>query len=157
MSQHVISGLGSISNLTRILKNEHSKNILLVTGRKSFFKSGSAEALKPIFDKFNVLKFSDFEINPKIEDAIKGTKIARTNNIDTIISIGGGSVIDIAKLILAFFAYDQDFKKIINGIEKPKFSQINHISIPTTAGTGSESTKFAVVYLDKIKYFCFKF
>ena len=61
-------------------------------------------------------------------------------------------MIDIAKLILAFFAYDQDFKKIINGIEKPKFSQINHISIPTTAGTGSESTKFAVVYLDKIKY-----
>lgn len=152
MSQRLISGLGSISKLMKILEDEHAKNILVVTGKKSYFKSGSAEALKPIFDKFNVFKFNDFEINPKIEDAIKGTKIARTNNIDTIISIGGGSVIDIAKLILAFFAYDQDFKKIINGIEKPKFSQINHISIPTTAGTGSESTKFAVVYLDKIKY-----
>ena len=121
MSQRLISGLGSISKLMKILEDEHAKNILVVTGKKSFFKSGSAEALKPIFEKFNVFKFNDFEINPKIEDAIKGTKIARTNNIDTIISIGGGSVIDIAKLILAFFANDQDFKKIIDGMKNQNF------------------------------------
>ena len=49
----------------------------------------------------------------KIEDAIKGTEIARKNNIDTIVSIGGGSVIDIAKLILAFLKPGQDIEKII--------------------------------------------
>ena len=51
MSQHVISGLGSISRLMKILEEEHAKNILVVTGKKSFLKSGSAKALKPIFEK----------------------------------------------------------------------------------------------------------
>ena len=55
-----------------------------------------------------MIRFHDFEINPKLEDAIKGTEIARQKNIDTIVSIGGGSVIDIAKLILAFLETDQN-------------------------------------------------
>ena len=128
--------------------NENSKNILFVTGKNSFFTSGAAAATKSIFKNFNVIRFDDFEINPKLEDAIKGTEIARKNNIDTIVSIGGGSVIDIAKLILAFLDIDQDVEKIIAGSIKANFSSVKHISVPTTAGTGSEST-FAVVYSNK--------
>ena len=152
MSQRVISGLGSISKLENILEDEDSKNILFVTGKKSFFTSGAAAATEAIFNNFNVIRFNDFEINPKLEDAIKGTEIARTNNIDTIVSIGGGSVIDIAKLILAFLDIDQDVEKIIDGSIKAKISSVKHISVPTTAGTGSESTHFAVVYSNKKKY-----
>ena len=152
MSQRIISGLGSISKLKNILEEEDSKNILFVTGKKSFFTSGAAAATKAIFNNFNVIRFNDFEINPKLEDAIKGTEIARKNNIDTIVSIGGGSVIDIAKLILAFLDIDQDVEKIINGSLKAKISNVKHISVPTTAGTGSESTHFAVVYSNKKKY-----
>ena len=84
---------------------------------------------------------------------MEGTSIARKNNIDAVVSIGGGSVIDIAKLILAFIEPNQNLKNIVLGIDKPIDSQkIPHFSIPTTAGTGSESTHFAVVYLNKIKY-----
>ena len=62
MSQHVISGVGSISRLMKILEEEHAKNILVVTGKKSFLKSGSAKALKPIFEKFNhITKKSDLK------------------------------------------------------------------------------------------------
>ena len=152
MSQRIISGLGSISKLINILENKEAKNILLVTGKKSFLTSGAAEASEPIFKKFNVRRFHDFEINPKLEDALKGTEIARNNNIDTIVSIGGGSVIDIAKLILAFLKPGQDIEKIINGNIKAKDSGVSHITVPTTAGTGSESTHFAVVYSNRIKY-----
>ena len=152
MSQRIISGLGSISKLINILENKEAKNVLLVTGKKSFLTSGAAEASEPIFKKFNVTRFYDFEINPKLEDALKGTEIARNNNIDTIVSIGGGSVIDIAKLILAFLKPGQDIEKIINGNIKAKDSKVRHISVPTTAGTGSESTHFAVVYSNNIKY-----
>ena len=152
MSQRVISDLGSISRLINILQVEDAKNILLVTGKKSFFASGAAAAIEPIFKHFNVIRFKDFEINPKFEDAKKGSEIARKNKIDTIVSIGGGSVIDTAKLILAFLDPDQDFEKIIDGSIKAKPSKVRHISIPTTAGTGSESTHFAVVYKNKRKF-----
>ena len=152
MSQRIISGLGSISKLINILENKDARNILLVTGKKSFLTSGASEALDPIFKRFNATRFHDFEINPKLEDALKGTEIARKKNIDTIVSIGGGSVIDIAKLILAFLKPEQDIEKIINGNTKAKDSGVSHISVPTTAGTGSESTHFAVVYSNKIKY-----
>ena len=152
MPQRVISDLGSISRLINILQVEDAKNILLVTGKKSFFASGAAAAIEPIFKHFNVIRFKDFEINPKFEDAKKGSEIARKNKIDTIVSIGGGSVIDTAKLILAFLDPDQDFEKIIDGSIKAKPSKVRHISIPTTAGTGSESTHFAVVYKNKRKF-----
>ena len=87
-------------------------------------------------------------MNPKFEDALKGTSIARVNDIDAVVSVGGGSVIDIAKLILAFLAPEQNPKNIVKGIQKPIYSKIPHYSIPTTAGTGSESTHFAVVCLE---------
>ena len=152
MPQRVISDLGSISRLKNILQVEDAKNILLVTGKQSFFASGAAAATELIFKQFNVVRFNDFEINPKFEDAKKGSEIARKNKIDTIVSVGGGSVIDIAKLILAFLDPDQDIEKIIDGSIKVKPSRVKHISVPTTAGTGSESTHFAVVYKNKKKY-----
>ena len=152
MSQQVISGLGSISKLSEILLEKNIKNLLLVTGKRSFSTSGAEKALMPLFDIFNVIRFNDFEVNPKFEDALKGTSIARKNNIDAVVSIGGGSVIDIAKIILAFIAPNQNLKNIVKGIDKPVNPKILHFSIPTTAGTGSESTHFAVIYLNKIKY-----
>ena len=80
MSQRIISGLGSISKLINILENREARNILLVTGKKSFLTSGAAEALDPVFKRFNATRFHDFEINPKLEDALKGTEIARKKN-----------------------------------------------------------------------------
>jgi len=113
MSQKVISGLGSISKLSKVLSDKKISNLLLVTGKNSFTSSGAEKALSPLFDLFNVIRFKDFEVNPKFEDALKGTSIARQNKIDAIVSIGGGSVIDIAKLILAFFKPDQNPKNIV--------------------------------------------
>ena len=152
MSQKVISGLGSISKLSEILLEKNIKNFFLVTGKKSFSSSGAEKALMPLYSLFNVIRFNDFEVNPKFEDALKGTSIARKNNIDAVVSIGGGSVIDTAKIILAFIEPNQNLKNIVKGIDKPVNPKILHFSIPTTAGTGSESTNFAVIYLNKIKY-----
>ena len=152
MSQRIYRGLGSISKLIQILEECNSKNVFLVTGKKSFFLSGAEKALQPLLNRFNIIRFKDFEINPTFEDAVRGTLIAKKNNIDTIVSIGGGSVIDIAKIILAFIEPNQNFHAIVTGSDIPKNSKIPHFSIPTTAGTGSESTHFAVVYLNKKKY-----
>ena len=114
MSQLLISGLGSITKVIKILEEKKSKNLLLVTRKKSYYSCGAEYALEPFLDKFNVIRFYDFELNPKFEDALKGAKIARRNNIDIVISIGGGSVIDITKLILAFMVPNQNHKNIVN-------------------------------------------
>jgi alcohol dehydrogenase class IV len=68
---------------------------------------------------------------------------------DVIISIGGGSVIDMAKLIRFFYSYDGDISSS-NFIQKRKLIPL--IAIPTTAGTGSEATRFAVVYKNNKKF-----
>ena len=152
MRQRLFVGLGSINKIGKLLEENNSRNILLVSGRKSFSLSGAEKKFQPLTDQFNFIRFKDFEVNPKFEDAIRGSLIAQENNVDTVISIGGGSVIDMAKLILAFIAPNQNLQSIVKGEDKPVDPQITHFSIPTTAGTGSESTHFAVVYLEKNKY-----
>ena len=66
MSQKVFTGLGSISKLINILKDINVKRVLLVTGKNSFTYSGAEEALIPLFKQFKVIRFKDFEINPKL-------------------------------------------------------------------------------------------
>ena len=75
------------------------KKILLVTGEESFIKCGAKEQLDEYLEFENVIQFSDFQANPKIEDAIRGLQLAINGDIEIIIAVGGGSVIDIAKLL----------------------------------------------------------
>lgn len=152
MLQRSFLGLGSTTKIGDLLEKNNSRNILLVSGKKSFSLSGAEKIFQPLIGRFKFIRFNDFEVNPKFEDAIKGTLIAQENNIDTVISIGGGSVIDMAKLILSFIAPEQNYHAILRGQNRPIDPRIPHFSIPTTAGTGSESTHFAVVYLENIKY-----
>ena len=84
--------------------------------------------------------FRDFEINPKLEDAIIGAELAEKNSVDLILGIGGGSVIDMAKLIKAFYGETSQANKIIYGEGHISNNSIPLIAIPTTAGSGSEST-----------------
>lgn len=110
---------GAIENL-----KPYGKNTLVFTGKKSF------EEIKHVVEKYleNSFYYNDFSTNPKLEEIEKSV-----NNItfkpENIIAIGGGSVIDFAKV----------YKYKTN----PK---IRLIAIPTTCGTGSEATQFAVYY-----------
>ncbi|MGI6089868.1 MAG: phosphonoacetaldehyde reductase [Saccharofermentanales bacterium] len=87
------------------------------------------------FDSFGiefpceVTRFSDFTSNPDYEDIKSGVKVLRKNKCDFIVAIGGGSSIDTAKSI-----------KYYNHINLPL------MAVPTTSGTGSEATHFAVIY-----------
>ena len=100
----------------------------------------------------NVIIFNDFSNNPKLEDAIRGTEIARANNIQVIIAVGGGSVIDMAKLIKSFYLSPGNEKDISTGNKEVIDPCMPLIAIPTTAGPGSEATHFAVVYIKDKKF-----
>jgi len=147
-------GTNSLKNIKNIISDTGAKKILLVTGKDSYTTSGSEEKLSQYLNNIKIERFYDFEINPKIEDVYHGTALALKIKPDLIIAIGGGTVIDMAKLINILSSQeDHSFINIIDNsslINKKGLSPL--VAIPTTSGTGSEATHFAVVYVEKNKY-----
>lgn len=93
--------------------------------------------------------FSDFSANPKYNEVLQGIAWFKNQQCDFLVSIGGGSSIDVAKCIKAF----HNLSSSKPYVEQPILpSELKHLAIPTTAGTGSEATHFAVLYYQETKY-----
>ncbi len=118
------------------LVSMHAQYVFIVHGKHSYAQCGAAatvnEALQGL--TIHVTDFENFSSNPKDEEARQGLSLMLQTKPDVIIGIGGGSVMDMAKLI-RHYAAEQ-------GYIVPLWA------IPTTAGTGAETTHFAVVYRD---------
>lgn len=99
--------------------------------------------------------FSDFSPNPVYEDVCKGIDTFHITKCDTLLAIGGGSTIDVAKCIkLAVLAKEGNgaiLPPLVNTIVECGGGKLPFIAIPTTAGTGSESTHNAVMYYEGVK------
>ncbi|TNH08464.1 bifunctional acetaldehyde-CoA/alcohol dehydrogenase [Testudinibacter sp. TR-2022] len=106
--------------------------------------------------------FADVEPDPSIETVRRGTELLRNYQPDTIIALGGGSAMDAAKVMWLFYEQPEvDFRDLVQkfmDIRKRafKFPQLGRkakfIGIPTTSGTGSEVTPFAVITEGDKKY-----
>ena len=150
-SSHLF-GCGKLGELEGLIKQYKAKKIFLVTGRSSYEKTGLKARLEKMFKDYETFRYCDFRPNPCPEDIIKGCEAARDFDPDIIVAAGGGSVMDTAKLISVLPADKEKIDKVIKGeIDVPE-RKIPLILIPTTAGTGSECTHFAVVYESKSKY-----
>ncbi|OIP01589.1 MAG: hypothetical protein AUJ98_04045 [Bacteroidetes bacterium CG2_30_33_31] len=123
---------------------QYGNRILLIYGKDSIKKSGLYEKIINLLKDFEVVEYQGIKSNPIIEDVNAAAKIARQNQVDLIIAVGGGSVIDSAKVIASAIYYDGDAwdimtNKIAVENSKPLFA------ILTLAATGSEMNAFAVV------------
>lgn len=145
-------GINSINKLQKIIKSNSFKKIFLITGKKSFGISTAKEKILNILKDCKITRFFDFTPNPKVEDIKKGLIQFKNDKFDVIIAVGGGSVIDIAKSIAIFSNNDGEIENYINKESNIKKKGAPLICIPTTAGSGSEATYFAVVYIKKTKY-----
>jgi alcohol dehydrogenase class IV len=146
-------GVGSFDNIQEILNNINILTVLVVTGKKSFIKSGAKSRIDKILSDKKVCIFNNFSNDPKIEDVERGISFYRDNAPDIIIAIGGGSVLDMAKMIRIL--PHQKYKDLFDVIKNQKLileKGVPLIAIPTTSGSGSQATKFSVVYVDGIKY-----
>lgn len=152
MSQTVHFGFGSLARLELVLRSLSPRRILLVTGRNSFCTSGAERAVCPILQPYEVSRFSEFAENPKLEEARKGVELFRSFNPDVVLAVGGGTVLDMAKLITGLGMQTNDIAACVTGEALLRHPARPLLAIPTTAGSGSEATHFAVVYCNKTKY-----
>ena len=131
-------------NIGDIESNLGGGRYLLVCGN-SFDKL----PIKEFITKFDIIRFSEFSPNPKYDEVVKGVEKFVSGACDGIIAVGGGSAIDVAKCIKLFSGMNE--KK--NYLEQIPSNSVDipFIAIPTTAGTGSESTKHAVIYYEGLK------
>lgn len=144
--QTIVQGKESYKQLADILKKLGSKKFLLVCGKNSFDALNIQEFID--FECPEYIRFSEFSSNPKYEQVCKGIEAFNGNGCDAIVAIGGGSATDVAKCIKLFCK--MDFKE--NYLKQDLIeTEIPLIAVPTTAGTGSESTRYAVIYYNDEK------
>lgn len=88
-------------------------------------------------------RFSDFSPNPEYDSVVEGVSRFRDTDCEAIIAVGGGSAMDVAKCVKLYAKLNphQDYLK-----QEIEENNIPLMAVPTTAGTGSEATRFAVVY-----------
>lgn len=132
--------------------NASDAPVFLVTGHQSYENSGAASFFASILADRKVVRFSDFTPNPKIEHLICAIDAFQASESKLIISIGGGSSIDLAKLVNYFSSEGINPDDYIEGKRGSGEAFTPHLSVPTTAGTGSEATHFAALYIgfDKV-------
>lgn len=142
MIQKVLRGRGKLARLPELMEKLQLHRPLLVCG----------ETLLPVFQQATGLspaRFGGYHPNPDFTDAAAGVACYRENGCDGLISLGGGSAMDTAKTIKAMLLADTAEDALASRL--PEDRGMPHIAIPATAGTGSEATQTAVVYVNDQK------
>ena len=124
-------------------------------GKKKLFLvcDSSLQFLEKFNNKLNeirtpMIRFSDFRPNPLYESVLEGVKLFRETGCDSIMAVGGGSTIDVAKCI-KLYASNPGTGKQGEWLKVEAIpNDIPFLAMPTTAGTGSEATRYAVIYYD---------
>jgi alcohol dehydrogenase YqhD (iron-dependent ADH family) len=140
-------GPDSLDSLTEEL-GCYGDAILLTYGGGSIKKSGLYDQVKSYLDKAGktVYEVSEVMSNPTIEKLIEGCKVARDNNVDLILAVGGGSVIDYAKAVsVCAWCDDDPWEKYFARMEDPDNRIIPVGDILTMSGTGSEMNAGSVI------------
>ncbi len=141
----VYFGKGQIDYLGK-LALKLGKKALIIYGGGSIKKNGLFDiAAKKLDDAgISYLEFGGVEPNPKIESVREGVKICKEENIDMLIPIGGGSVIDCAKAIAIGSKYEGDPWELVVDTSKIK-DALPIITVLTIAATGTEMDYYAVI------------
>ena len=147
IENQIVLGKKNLKEELKSFFQEHSfRRIFLVAG-SSFSKLPIGEELQELFSELYIAfyHFSDFRANPRLEEVEVGIKAFSAFRGDSILAVGGGSALDTAKCIKLFTGLSKDRPYLEQEFRENDIPLLVH---PTTAGTGSESTPFAVIYQD---------
>lgn len=137
----LIFGKGMIARLAKEIPA--NKRILVTFGGGSVKKNGVYDQVKEALKDFEVLEFWGIEANPKIETLREAIRLGKENQVDYLLAVGGGSVIDGTKLIAAGLLYDGDaWDLVLKGSAKDALPLATVLTLPAT---GSEMNSGAVI------------
>lgn len=142
MGQQIISTIEVVERLNNIFDSKCISKVLLVCDSAFDYLQTKEEYLKM---KVEYVFFNQFTSNPLYEDVVEGVKAFKNSKCDAIVAIGGGSAIDVAKCIKLYSGMSDSSNYLK---QEYKENDVPLIAIPTTSGTGSESTKYAVIYYE---------
>ncbi len=143
--QRIITEKGCIREIPEILRQLKVKKYMLVCDSGFKFIEGHE-----VFELSDIpyIKFDSFTSNPLYSDVCNGVDIFNAEGCEAIVAVGGGSAIDVAKCIKLFCRLERNTDFLSQSYSD---NDLTLLAAPTTAGTGSESTRFAVIYKDGIK------
>ncbi len=144
---NIISGLGSISELKTVLTEKSYKRLLLVTDAGIL----QQQLHQPILEILKQLQldyaiYSNVQADPAEQIVLEAVDFAKQQNIDVVLGFGGGSAMDVAKII-AVLSHSEQTQQLsdLYGVGNAKAPRLPLILVPTTAGTGSEVTPISIV------------
>ncbi|MFA5322646.1 MAG: iron-containing alcohol dehydrogenase [Smithella sp.] len=143
----IFFGAGTFAKLSGIISS-YGSNALIFIGGESLKKSGRLNTFIQQLNQAQIRYKGVSVRNEPSTEAIDGVvSQIRKTPVDVVASVGGGSVIDFGKAVSAMLPVDGSVKNYMEGVGTKKTSgaKIPFIAVPTTAGTGSEATKNAVV------------
>jgi alcohol dehydrogenase class IV len=147
MEQTIISARENYRALGEALERLGVKKLLLVCGRSVRYLTGLCAFLDQLPGQgVEVVRFSDFQPNPLYENVLAGVRVFREQGCDGIFAVGGGSAMDVAKCIKLYASMEGSGEDGAFLREQAVPNAIPFLAMPTTAGTGSEATRFAVIY-----------
>lgn len=149
-TKNIYSNPGSVEHL----KSLKCKSAFIITSRSASRRGHLAQVTETLPADCHIDVFTDIGTEPNFADVQKAVQAMRLSKPDTVIALGGGSVLDAAKIIRLFYDYPElkveelavnflDFHHRM--VEFPKAMRTQLVAIPTTSGTGSEVTPFAVL------------
>ncbi len=144
MRQHVIRGRGCLAQTPALLDSLGIRKPMIVGSQRM------AQRLMDAGVSRSAPVFHAYHPNPDFIDCRDGAALFDSEGCDGLVSIGGGSAMDTAKGIKALLICRDDRAALDSAF--PQGTQLTHVAIPTSAGTGSEATPFAVLYVDGQKH-----
>lgn len=145
MSEQIIYNVSSdYMELEQQFRKASIKSLLLVCDEAFGFLK-IAGHLEGLAEKtgIEIVHFNDFTPNPLYESVVKGIALMHDRKCDAILAVGGGSAIDVAKCIKLYSDMEADVPYMQQEIIP---NDLKLYAMPTTAGTGSEATRYAVIY-----------
>ena len=136
----------SAANLGAILSDRYTATNTLVVTDQGIMRLGLADAAINSLNKsgFETVVFDDVAADPAESIILDSAKVAIEQNIGLVVGFGGGSSMDVAKLV-AILAKGEQALPNMYGVGKVRSSRLPLVLVPTTAGTGSEVTPISVV------------
>lgn len=138
----IFFGPGETDRIADILREVGHEKVLLIAD-PYMASSGKAEELKNKADGIIAAVFSDVDPNPTIHNVNNAMKVANEFNVDGIVALGGGSVLDTAKAAAAGIGSDLTAEQLVTGSKVT--AALPLVAVPTTAGTGSEVTAVSII------------